>query len=280
MKTHLTLLMTITTLVAAADSAHAGISTVRHGANYVSAIDFDEGLDDEKLETTSSRPSWYSANAATAGNSSAADKFRVKYTGIIQEVNFTRDGSGDSSGPYDSKSLAFAYSDFTIDADTPYELFGRLSDSGSGGLYYYVYLFDLDTGKYLFENYQSSYGVNGESLTLGEEGGTSNTLFGSLTGTLLAGHSYQFYAYQFTSAPSFGDDGSFASGHTVLDLGLTFVPTPNALVLAFLAIPFLHITRRHGYQPCATPDSAGRVLHSKTERFCRGSSVKDQRTGI
>ena len=90
-------------------------------------------------------------------------------------------------------------------------------------------------------------------LGVAGDGDFSNTTQGSLTGTLLAGHQYEFYFEDFIQAFPQTDFGATATGCITLSIGgatgggacgVAAVPEPGSLALAGLALAGLGLARR------------------------------------
>ena len=117
---------------------------------------------------------------------------------------------------------------FTANANLPYEFSGyyNVSDFGVAGYVLYdVSLLDLNTSLFVFENRQDSGSTSNERFLLGEVGGdTSNSLSGSSTGNLIAGHDYRIdfeaYIYALTQDAA----GASALGNLTLTIGTTPKP--------------------------------------------------------
>jgi len=124
---------------------------------------------------------------------------------------------------------------FTSDIDTSYALSGfyNVDDVASGGgrVFQNTFLRDMTTNSTLFDNVQESKATNDEQFTLGETAGDlgfNNNVSGSLTGTLLAGRSYELFFNNFIAAKSAGDSGATATGNITLAIG---TPEPASFIL-------------------------------------------------
>ena len=125
---------------------------------------------------------------------------------------------------------------FTVDIDTIYTLSGyyTVDDvSGAGTSYLNGYLYDQTSNSILLSSTQSSQNTADESFILGlTEGDASNNLEGSLTGDLLAGHSYVWRFNAYTQAYPDADGGASAVGNVTLKIGGSeAVPLPAAFPL-------------------------------------------------
>jgi hypothetical protein len=121
---------------------------------------------------------------------------------------------------------------FTTDVDTPYELSGIYGMDGNGPIRQIAMLVDLDTSEVLFNNDQWSASTTDEAFILGESGGDiSNVLSGSLTGQLLAGHTYDWFFSAYVGGFG-GQSGTIedATGHFKLVLGEVADPTDPGVV--------------------------------------------------
>jgi hypothetical protein len=111
---------------------------------------------------------------------------------------------------------------FTANVSEPYQLSGYYSatDSGaSGHLRLYARLTDQTAGVDLFWNKQESLVTTNEQFVLGGTGGDfANTLVGSLTGNVIAGHQYVFSLDCITEAYPQADSGASAVGNLTLKL--------------------------------------------------------------
>lgn len=133
-----------------------------------------------------------------------------------------------TGGPFDS-AYGWTSSDFSASNDEPYSISGTFTNSG-GRTSLEAYLYDDTAGTFLFHNYQEN--VGGTTLTLGNTAGnTGNSyLIGSLTGNLVAGHQYQWYAAAFMDAFPSADDGATASGFANLQFAATPAPEPASML--------------------------------------------------
>ena len=113
--------------------------------------------------------------------------------------------------------------EFTVDANTTYNLsgaYGATDVSTAGYVYLHSYLIDVTAFDNLFYHYQESRNTLNENFVLGGYGGDYfNVLIGSLTGSLIAGHQYQWYYEAYTQAYPDPDVGATATGYFQLDIG-------------------------------------------------------------
>lgn len=122
---------------------------------------------------------------------------------------------------------------FSSTVPLQYELSGFYQMTGLGALSYIVVMADITTDQEIFRNEQTSYSTQDESFQLGETGGdANNVLTGTMTGSLLPGHTYGYrvnplvVSWFETEVPP-SATGSF-------DLLLTPVPEPNSLLILML----------------------------------------------
>jgi hypothetical protein len=123
---------------------------------------------------------------------------------------------------------------FTTDANISYTAGGSYSNS-DGYTHLYGYLFDFTASSFVFLSEQVSPS-GPASFTLGGAAGSYyNSFSGSLTGTLLAGHAYQWYGQASSQAYVAADGGATPSGGVSLTLGA--VPEQSSvLVWSVLAL--------------------------------------------
>ena len=177
---------------------------------------------------------------AGASRSTSVYDFTVSGSNAIFEFNFDhlRDGDGPTGGKnYGDYAKSYGYIDFTTFIPLSYMIEGCYSMHGSNGLYISAAL--GSNGSMLFRNMQYSPYTTNESFTLGNaEGSGSNSLYGTLTGTLLPGKHYLSYDYFLPTMST--DPGATAVG----TLRLTLTPEPATLTL--LGIGLTLLPRRRG----------------------------------
>jgi hypothetical protein len=121
---------------------------------------------------------------------------------------------------------------FVLDANVGYSLDGAYTALDAIGQYvhFFAYLYDNTSDAYVFNSDQSSLSTPNESFTLGLSGGDyNNDLIGSLPGTLVAGHGYDFTVHADIGDYDSHNVAAAASGF----VNLIFVPEPTtALLLA------------------------------------------------
>jgi hypothetical protein len=171
-------------------------------------------------------------HSSIAGNSSANLTYNLREEGgqVILDWRFDDARDGASNSYADS----FGHLIFTVDADTAYDLSGVYTLDGGSRVYQRVYLHDITAGEYAAFSYNESYATENQVLQVGQASGGINNVFGSTTGTLVAGHRYEFgYEYLIHAYPN-ADSGATALGQLNLTLGapaLSAVPEPATLTL-------------------------------------------------
>ncbi len=134
---------------------------------------------------------------------------------------------------------------FTVTQNGTYDLSGYISATNHAKVTLKVVLWDVTAGtQELFSNEQVSINTPDEVLTLGETGGDStNTLSGSLTGSLIAGHSYSFfYETEIINSNNTTHLASSTSATSNITLALT-VPSPAAAGLGLPLLGMLGMSR-------------------------------------
>lgn len=124
---------------------------------------------------------------------------------------------------------------FVANSNEPYELSGfyNVTDVGASGYdQIYADLLDVVSGD-LFVNEQDSQSTPNQHFILGGTGGDLiNNLYGSPTGNLIAGHTYQLFFGLFTGAPFAADSGASALGNITLKIGTaTATPEPLSVIV-------------------------------------------------
>lgn len=137
---------------------------------------------------------------------------------------------------------AYAMSDaqiiFSSDTNLTYSFSGAYSSNDPGGrtTSLQAWIFDFTTFEFVFQSWQRSQTTPNESFVVGGLGGDEiNDLIGSPTGTLLAGHQYQFFAAGRIAVPQSATAPSTAHGTGYVTV--TFVPEPSlgSLLIAGIA---------------------------------------------
>ena len=147
-------------------------------------------------------------------------------------------GAGDG---YDGWSYAGGNTRFDVEVPTVYGFEGAFALSGDMRISQLVRLTEYGSGATLFENEQTSLATIDQSFTLGEQDGDhSNTLTGSLTGTLDPGRYSLYHEYKLTdAAPTSPDSGTASGGFamTLTPVSAGAVPEPSAfLIWSLLAV--------------------------------------------
>jgi hypothetical protein len=119
---------------------------------------------------------------------------------------------------------------FTTDANTSYTVGGSFSNSG-GDTVLYSEVYDLTDSSFVFLSSQESAGGPAAFTVGGLAGNYQNFLSGSLTGTLLAGHTYDWVGYATTLAYPEPDGGAEAGGYVTLTLGTAAVPEASSMIV-------------------------------------------------
>lgn len=140
---------------------------------------------------------------------------------------------------------------FTADVDTTYAISGFYRATGDTlRTYTNTNLFDFTTSTLLMHEQELSDNAANESFTIDGNGtgDTSNIIFGSLTGNLLAGHSYSFYFEDYIQAYNGSTEvfgAATATGNVTLTIGTpTSVPEPSLLALLSLGLVSMVATGR------------------------------------
>jgi hypothetical protein len=166
-------------------------------------------------------------------------------TELALDIDHSRPGTPFSL----ARTLGFVR--FTAAANTSYELSGNydVNDVGNfaGDVFHFIGLTDETAGILLFWNIQESIASEDEQFTFGQTGGDwSNTLSGSVTGSIVAGHTYLFNFESRIRGPRNGDHGATALGNISLTIReAAAVPEPLSLFTwALFAISGILVTRR------------------------------------
>lgn len=205
--------------------------------------------------TLSLNPSlWPNSGSVTAGPSSKGDlatsSVTVTRNLISHSAPLTFFSSHTSSTMVAASTLLY----FTVDGQSDYDLSGSLQVTSTKASQQYqirqsVSLYDLtrDNGYSFFEN-DSGFQAGDHTFQLGtldiKSPGGKYDLQGSLSGLLVAGHTYMFNSY--FSVSSVGDANIVALGST--DLRVTSpgaaVPAPGAAILVFIGFSMIGWIRR------------------------------------
>ena len=170
---------------------------------------------------------------------------QIDYTGTGNQVSLLNSFDDKRSGLVFNYSSTEGQMNFTADANTTYSLSGefKASDASTAGyLYFESFLRDLTSSTTLAYSNQVSGGTLNESFVLGGSGGDNSNIFaGSLTGSLIAGHQYNWHYYALTEAYPDADGGATATGYARLDIGggaSSSVPD-NVSTIAMMGVAFL-----------------------------------------
>lgn len=159
-------------------------------------------------------------------------------------------------GVMGSLSIGFISVDFTPDVDVHYTAAGTYSNS-AGRTYLEGTLFEIDTAL-RYRSIQISHGIPDAFTLGGSVGNYDNDFDGSLTGKLLAGHHYTWYAQVHTWAYDEDDEGATADG----SVSLTLSPVPefsSLIVWSLLAVSIGGFGWRHRPKPAALKSPAKRL---------------------
>jgi hypothetical protein len=187
------------------------------------------------------------SRTVTKGAASATSTWDFTSTSLTLDFDHVTAGSSNSS------AYTFAEFLFTVDADTSYSLAGSYSftDNAAGTASetagFYMYLYDLTADEYLlFENDHFGAALDDGTFVFGDPASFPE---GSLTGSLVAGHSYELYveaivrnSFSDSSYPVFYGSGSFS-----LEIGeaqVAAVPEPSTLALCGVGAAVLAWRRR------------------------------------
>src|SRR5215212_10382926 len=156
---------------------------------------------------------------------------------------FAQSRAGNYGGIAYGQVLAY----FTTDANVPYTAAGTFSNS-DGATKLLAKLRDTTTNSVVFESVQQSVGGPAVFNLGGLAGNDYNVFSGSLTGTLLANHSYEWLGYAYTYAFPGPDNGATASGNVSLAIGA--VPEfSSVIVWSLLALTIGGAGWRRRFKP-------------------------------
>jgi len=131
--------------------------------------------------------------------------------------------------------------------DMLYDFSGAYALTGSQQITGFVSLVDLADSTKLFDWSEQSISSPDESFVVGQGGGDNlDSVFGSQSGTLLAGHQYHL-SYLFGVAPiPAADSGATALGdfHFNISSSAPVVPAPGAALLAMMGLPLIAMFKR------------------------------------
>jgi hypothetical protein len=176
------------------------------------------GLDDDSIADSGTGAT---AIASVTGITSTT-------TSLFSNSVFSGDFGHARTGGNDDFAFGLVRTIFSVTTPTTYTISGSYTNSSSTtglevGLRYEV------SGAHLFHHFQqSSFGT---TLTPGVSNGHDlGPIQGSLTGLLLPGSDYRFFAQPYSKAPFNGDGGATADGLLLLDFQ-SAVPEPGSTTL-------------------------------------------------
>jgi hypothetical protein len=203
-------------------------------------------MDGSTYTATGLRPNttpWVVNDSIVNGGSSSYTEFNVSNAGF----NITFDHTRAATTGAEAGSNSDLY--FTVDDDVDFQFSGAYaaSDADGGTLRLEARLVDrtiVTALDWLYRSYQVSHSTPNESFILGLQGGDeANVLFGSPTGTLIAGHEYHFYFTTYINAANITPtEPATASGF----VNLAFVPEPSTASLLALGLVGIAAVRRRG----------------------------------
>jgi hypothetical protein len=166
------------------------------------------------------------------------------------DMDHKRPAGGSAAQTY--MGIGAAVMSFTANADAAYTVSGfyNATDVGKIGFVYEgIWLHDITANIPLFDNSQESRNTANEQFVVGETGGdTSNSLSGSSTGILIAGHEYSLNFEYFIFPHLFGDSGASALGNATLTINDIAAPEPSTLSLLGIGAISLLGYRKHTRQ--------------------------------
>ena len=145
----------------------------------------------------------------------------------------------------DSLATSGGFIDFTVEpgSDLRYAFEGTYALEGTGWIGLSAQLFDLTDNTMVFRSLQVSQSTVNETLVVGGlAGDLSNTLVGSPTGSLIAGHQYRMgYVYEIHTRPA-------TAGAATADGTFSFnvIPAPDAAALGLTGLAAAAWFRRRG----------------------------------
>jgi hypothetical protein len=213
-----------------------GLASQSSGAVVIGYAQTDAGVSDgvsfplqESLDTGGAVVS-----ASLPGYSSTTtSSFSIAGNSAVLSESFDQPHREGNANGYD-QSYFDVY--FSSDVDVPYSASGSYSNT-SGFTNLTSYLVDHTVFTYSFFNYQYSIGGPAAFSLGGTAGNLDNFFLGSLTGTLLAGHVYEWWGGGVTQAYPVADLGAAASGGLSLSIGEAAVPEfSSVFVWSLLAL--------------------------------------------
>lgn len=181
-------------------------------------------------------------------------RVQIDYSGFGDQVTISYRVEQKRSGGIGDYAQGFVNTlGFTVATNASYELSGSYAVKDvttAGRLSFSAYLNDVTAASgFIALSQQSSYNTVDESFTLGANGGDNyNGNIGSLTGSLIAGHSYKFLFSALTQANPDADGGATAFGNVMLKIG-GGAPVPDSgatFMLLGASVMGLAALRRRG----------------------------------
>lgn len=202
-------------LCAAPLTATAGPITII--SSYVAACTSGSGC---SVDTSTS----YGARTVSAAGVGTSSTTAINWLDTGSGALFDFDMRHSREGMVSSYAQSFASSvQFTVGPqNTTYAISGTYNAShpGSSGYVFQEAQLANVNGFTPFYEYGYSTATINETLTLGAlNDGESNAGFGTLTGTLMAGHTYRFYFNSYIQAYPDPDNGATADGCVTLSIG-------------------------------------------------------------
>lgn len=137
---------------------------------------------------------------------------------------------------------------FTADSSADYDISGGFQhhniDVSHTGFSLFVTLMDLTTGSTLFEQQEGLFSSFDTLITVGVAAGPGSIVTGDLTGTLIAGHDYEYSV--FTELNTGGSAAAFATGEISLAISgdTVTVSEPGAFAILGIGLAGMIIARR------------------------------------
>ena len=196
---------------------------------------------DASLSTDSSLPTTIPyTDTLTAMQGNSSNITNINYSGDASSVTFTYDFTHSiDSTVGDTNLIDFARTQnislrFTANSNSTYSIDGFYAMSGTGEpkTSFNVALRDLTTSTTLLDDFTESQNSANASFILGVigDGDFGDSIIGSLTGNLVAGHNYQFIMSAYIQA-NVNNTTAAASASGEVNLNIGAVPIPAAIWL-------------------------------------------------